>query len=179
MLSTRRIRANRQNARNSCGPKTFEGKRRSSRNATRHGLNLINQHNPKYTASIRSLAESLCGAYADRELLEAALIIAETQFVLAAVRQQVVLAIEGRPQAFSSRRHEKLVGPLLQVTRRVNIPPRNEFEAIAKFGPMLLRLDRYARRASSWRRKAFHQFVKRRNELDEKLKQIRLDSVAR
>src|SRR3954470_9829498 len=36
--SARRLRANRQNARRSSGPRTAAGKRRSSRNATSHGV---------------------------------------------------------------------------------------------------------------------------------------------
>ena len=37
-VSEARLRANRENAKNSCGPRTDEGKRRSSLNATRHGI---------------------------------------------------------------------------------------------------------------------------------------------
>lgn len=37
-ISEARLRANRQNAKSSTGPKTEEGKRRSSLNATRHGI---------------------------------------------------------------------------------------------------------------------------------------------
>jgi hypothetical protein len=35
--SDKKVRANRENARNSTGPRTEEGKRRSSRNAEKHG----------------------------------------------------------------------------------------------------------------------------------------------
>jgi hypothetical protein len=38
MTSLRRLEANRENARRSTGPRTEEGKRRSRRNAVRHGL---------------------------------------------------------------------------------------------------------------------------------------------
>ncbi|HEV3165955.1 MAG TPA: hypothetical protein VGZ22_18140, partial [Isosphaeraceae bacterium] len=38
MLTERRLLANRQNARNSTGPKTEAGKARSRRNALKHGL---------------------------------------------------------------------------------------------------------------------------------------------
>ena len=37
-MSETRIRANRENARKSTGPRSLEGKARSSKNATRHGL---------------------------------------------------------------------------------------------------------------------------------------------
>ena len=193
MASDRQVQANRQNARNSCGPRTIAGKKRSSRNSTRHGLNVINRHHPQYAAPIRGFAEYLCGAYRDYELLEYALIIAETQFILAAVRQQVVAAIERDPPAFSlSKRNERFVHPLLLTSKSckvyddiginptctkgqsprqeaemtMNKPSATEAEAISNVAPMLLRLDRYARRAWSWRRTAVRQFVRRRNELE-------------
>jgi hypothetical protein len=45
-VSQARLRANRLNAQRSCGPKTAEGKRRSSLNATRHGLLAQTLHLP-------------------------------------------------------------------------------------------------------------------------------------
>jgi hypothetical protein len=46
-LSEAQLRANRQNAQNSSGPKTDEGKKRSSLNATRHGLLAQTLHLPE------------------------------------------------------------------------------------------------------------------------------------
>ncbi|HEX2897400.1 MAG TPA: hypothetical protein VHP63_05045, partial [candidate division Zixibacteria bacterium] len=40
--STKQTKANQQNAQNSTGPKTEEGKKVSSQNATKHGLNSVN-----------------------------------------------------------------------------------------------------------------------------------------
>ena len=40
MISPRKLAANRANARRSTGPRTREGKRRSSRNALKHGLSV-------------------------------------------------------------------------------------------------------------------------------------------
>jgi hypothetical protein len=45
--SPARLRANRQNAKNSCGPRSEEGKKRSSLNATRHGLLAQTLHLPE------------------------------------------------------------------------------------------------------------------------------------
>lgn len=44
--STRRVEANRRNARKSTGPKTSDGKRRASRNALKHGLCAMLSHLP-------------------------------------------------------------------------------------------------------------------------------------
>jgi hypothetical protein len=76
------------------GPRTIAGKTRSSLNALRHGLAA---RHPRQTAPLDALdrlAQAICGGKDDAELLAAARAIAETSFVLHAIRQQKIIAIE-------------------------------------------------------------------------------------
>jgi hypothetical protein len=78
MISSRQIEANRRNARKSTGPTTEEGKRRSRRNAVRHGLT----------------AETVIGALEDAEDYQAfeAAIIADYD-TQSAVERELVLRL--------------------------------------------------------------------------------------
>jgi hypothetical protein len=76
------------------GPRTIAGKTRSSLNALRHGLAA---RQPRQTApadALDRLAQAICGGKDDAELLAAARAIAETSFVLHAIRQQKIIVIE-------------------------------------------------------------------------------------
>ena len=76
------------------GPRTIAAKTRSSLNAMRHGLAA---RHPRQTASpdaVGRLAQAICGGNTDAELLAAARAIAETAFVLRAIRQQKLIVIE-------------------------------------------------------------------------------------
>jgi hypothetical protein len=73
------------------GPRTIAGKTRSSLNALRHGLAT---RLPRQTAppdAVDRLAQAICGGKDDAELLAAARAIAETSFVLHAIRQQKIM----------------------------------------------------------------------------------------
>lgn len=94
MTSEKKIRANRENSKKSRGPRTAAGKEKSSRNALRHGLSLIGRHNPRYAAEIDLNAQRLCEGCDDAELRHHALVIAEAQTVLDAVRDHVVLTVD-------------------------------------------------------------------------------------
>lgn len=66
MTSKRQIKANRANATRSTGPKTIDGKARSSRNAFRHGLSRWdNNDNFGTDALTRTLAAELTGTSAE------------------------------------------------------------------------------------------------------------------
>jgi len=76
------------------GPRTIAGRTRSSLNALRHGLAT---RLPRQTAppdAVDRLAQAICRGKDDAELLVAARAIAETSFVLHAIRQQKIIAIE-------------------------------------------------------------------------------------
>ena len=94
MTSTKRVAANRNNARKSTGPKTAKGKDRASRNALRHGLAAIARHNLSVSAQIERITRAICGGDAPPAQYEQALIIAESEVVLLHVRTARVATIE-------------------------------------------------------------------------------------
>jgi hypothetical protein len=86
MISERRQGANRANARLSTGPKTAEGKRRASRNARRHGLNVPVLQDPSLAEEVEVMAACIAGKGASDELLGLARDVAEAQIDLDRIR---------------------------------------------------------------------------------------------
>jgi hypothetical protein len=86
VTSTRKIEANRKNARASTGPKTAQGRARLARNALRHGLSLPVGSDPVLCEEVESLAGKIAGTEADVEIREFARRAAEAQIDLGRVR---------------------------------------------------------------------------------------------
>ena len=87
MISARKLRANRANARASTGPRTVAGKARATRNARRHGLTLSVLADPAGSAEVEALAREIAGEGANLELQELACRIAAAQIDLVRVRR--------------------------------------------------------------------------------------------
>src|SRR5215470_3200783 len=82
-----RIAANRRNAQKSTGPRTPEGKDRSSRNARKHGLSAPVGADPSLVRAIDELTLELAGRDAGVERRERAARVASAQAELARARQ--------------------------------------------------------------------------------------------
>ncbi len=86
MTSTRKITANRANARASTGPKTVHGRARAARNALRHGLSLPVYSDPLLSEEVDALARDIAGPDANPEIHELARRVAEAQINLRRIR---------------------------------------------------------------------------------------------
>jgi hypothetical protein len=94
MTSQRKITANRRNSCNSCGPRTAAGKARASRYAQRHGLAAITHRLPVPSGETERLARAICGDDEDQALFAQAILIAENELALKAIRERQVECVE-------------------------------------------------------------------------------------
>lgn len=173
-MAGRRARANRLNAQKSTGPKSSEGKRRSSKNARRHGLSLPVTSDPELCKEVDHLAMIIAGKEADPPSLEAARRIAEPQIDLIRLRRARLLLLNDP----GARIKQVTVDERLQVSLLLDSPvdvhgvvcvqeteDRKSGEVLPPIAsgldvlaPKLMRLDRYERRALSRRKKAIRAF---------------------
>ena len=131
MASDNKVIANRKNAKASSGPRSHAGKRRSSRNAVRHGLAVAIQSDPAWHDGIEVLTKILCLTKGDQRDLEHCREAARAMIGLQRVRQirtAIIIKLRANPGAVDF--HSDLNG-------------------------VLAKLDRYERRASSRRKRAF------------------------
>jgi hypothetical protein len=178
MTSRIKIRANRENAKDSSGPKTANGRARSARNALRHGLSLPICSNPALSEVVEALAREIAGPTANAEILELARAIAESQIDLRRVRnarQQCVATALADP-FYDSRAVTRAKMALLErflTPELLEVPVPEyimKFVTLTPQGPMKLAtilseeakwlraMDRYERRALSRRKFAVRAF---------------------
>ena len=91
MASERQIAANRRNAQKSTGPKSASGKKRTSKNAYRHGLSLPIRH---VASQLKDLAHQFAGDATDAEVLELADGAADAHMELVRVRRATTAMLE-------------------------------------------------------------------------------------
>jgi hypothetical protein len=184
MTTEKQIAANRQNARRSSGPRSGEGKRRSSQNAYRHGLSAgVNAH-VEYVKDIEALARKIAGNSTDVVVLECARTFAQAEFDLARIRRLKVALVSRvmafgefeSPATFPSLREINQFfkgfdrGELILPERSKPQPmpttePERSAEAIRRALPELMRLNRYERHAAARRARAMHTLLERKGYL--------------
>ena len=151
MTTERKIAANRKNAKKSTGPQTRCGKDRTRRNAIRHGLSSTNLDNPGICNQVDRIVKMMCGERPGILLYDQAVVIAESQILLARVRALRTDFIERmRGQAAHDERNEKSY----------------EAACLNRALTEVLSLERYERRALSRRRRAMRSFNSLLNESD-------------
>jgi hypothetical protein len=165
--SERKIAANRWNGRSSTGPRSAAGKKRASRNAVRHGLSTIMPPSAERAKGIDRLASKIADGKTDSVTLGCAYAIAEAEFDLAQVRRVKIATInrilalgelEPRPAIKSKGQAARL--PHAQNRGDFSVPvgatmsplpstePERTAEAVRRALSILIRLDRYERRAA-------------------------------
>jgi len=139
--SDRKTKANRENARASTGPKTYDGRARSAKNAFRHGLSLAVQLDEALRKDVDALASQIAGPYAGSRILTLARGVAEAQLDLRRVRK-------ARHQLLS-----EIIKELSRDSRSVMTSAPQSFDdlgaTLMKKSKQLNKLDRYERRSLS------------------------------
>jgi hypothetical protein len=171
VISTRKIKANRENAHASTGPRTHAGRARSARNALRHGLSLPVSYDPIISKEVETLAREIAGPTATAKIVHLAHQVAEAQIDLRRVRQarhrflSQLLHEQYYDSHAAARAKVKLISDLLKNAPEMPIPLGvDQFVATVPEGPdkfalilsqerkRLMALDRYERRAISRRK---------------------------
>lgn len=133
MTSTRKIEANRKNARASTGPKTARGRARVAQNALRHGLSVPLCSDLASSEQVRALARQVVGSDTTADQ-ERARDVAEAQIDLRRVRhaRDRLLCDAFKSLRYESRAEEGAQKLALILSQEVK---------------KLLAMDRYERRA--------------------------------
>jgi hypothetical protein len=186
MITQRKIKANRLNARASTGPKTKLGKSHAIKNAYRHGLSISIFGDANRSAEIENLAFQIAGEQAEHHIVELAREIASAQIDLARIRRarhdlfsKKINDPEFRPKTFFKRTQYTVFRELCRLLR---VPGSNTVvpEPLARIAnrmlywkpqgaekfawvlsdlsDQLIAIDRYERRALSRRKFAVRAF---------------------
>jgi hypothetical protein len=184
VATKRQIAANRLNASKSTGPRSSAAKKRSSRNAYRHGFTLSLTSSAAFAKRLDNLARKIAGGSKNEIILEHARAAAQAELDLARVRQVKVAFIE-RASALGALDAPPVFGPLEEmrylrsillgrappvlperVDPAATMPtqePERTAEAVRRALPELVKLDRYESRTVSRRDRAIREIVKRRS----------------
>jgi hypothetical protein len=180
LASERQIAANRRNACQSGGPRSWAGKQRARRNAYRHGLSVGIGTSPAFAKQLDSLARKI--ALETETDLKRARAVAEAELDLARVRRAKVSLIERvwtfgdleSASLFSSPAEAIRLLKALErdgvarsepIDRSASMPsaePDRVAEAIRRVLPEIVKLDRYERRAAARRDRAVQALLGRR-----------------
>jgi hypothetical protein len=147
MTSECKTDANRENARQSTGPRTSRGKARARRNAVRHGLGSVKFGDGGLSEKVERIAKMISKDDTDPFQYEQAIIIAESQVLVARVRAARLAAIE------------RMRKSAVENSAIDSIPDKgDDVDSLCAALPQLLGLERYEQRALSRRRRAIRRF---------------------
>jgi hypothetical protein len=151
VTSTRKIEANRKNARASTGPKTAQGRARLARTALRHGLSLPVCSDPVLCVEVESLARKIAGTEARVEIREVARRAAEAQIDLGRVRYaryRLLSDALSNPDYDSRAARQKLASILSRGAKQLLAMDRYERRAMVRRKVALRAVDEMR---STWR----------------------------
>jgi len=173
LTSDRKIRANRENARASTGPKTAQGRARAARNHFRHGLSLPVHSDPTWSEEVQALAREIAGTNANADIQDLAHRVAEAHIDLRRIRhaRHRLLSRALSDPYYDSRANTRDKVAVLRGLLRKNAPdvsmaalerflvsssegPQKFAIILAQEAGQLLTMDRYERRALSRRNSA-------------------------
>jgi hypothetical protein len=188
MATERQIAANRRNARKSTGPRSNAAKKRSCRNAYRHGLTSSLPSSAAIAKRLDEFARKIAGDSENEILLEHARCAAQAELDLARVRRVKVALIQrvsalgalDALQVFGSSAEEIrylksilsgrappiLPEPIDPLATMPTQEPERTAEAVRRALPELVKLNRYESRAVSRRDWAIREIAKRRSSTD-------------
>jgi hypothetical protein len=186
LATERQIAANRFNARKSTGPRSSATKKRTSRNAYRHGLSASLPSSAAVSKWLGAFVRKIAGNSKNAIIIEHARAAALAELDLARVRQIKVALIQ-RVSALGSLQAPRVFGSLAEEMRylksilsgktppilpeRIDDPlatmptqePERTAEAVRRALPELVKLIRYESRAFSRRDRAIREIVKIRS----------------
>jgi hypothetical protein len=182
MPTKKQLAANRQNARNSSGPRSPSGKARVGKNAYRHGLSTGARSSPAFEKQIEALALQI--AKTDLIDLADARALATAEFDLDRV-QRVKTALINRMHVFGALDPQFLFSSMAQEIRFIKLviwgkisvfpqppdpsasmpkeEPTRTIEAIRRALPELEKLERYEKHATARLNRAISEIVKGKN----------------
>ena len=117
MTSNRRLVSSRENGKKSRGPQSALGRRKSSKNARRHGLAIPITQDPIFNPGIGTLSQKIAGDISDPSHLDLCQALAEAQSDIMRIRQaRVDILADGNLRKFRPNRDR--VSVLKMIFRR-------------------------------------------------------------
>jgi hypothetical protein len=171
MATERQIAANRRNALKSTGPRSSAGKKRASRNTSRHGFSIAATTNSEFAKQVEDLARGIAGAGSEPLVLEHARSIAHAQLDLEQIRRMKVSLLQRIHELGALDVPEPTIPDIIrtldqhyrgrpsylrvpQVKSMPSSEPERMTETIRRALPELIKLERYERCAAARRNRA-------------------------